>query len=69
LINNHPKVHIIEEGDPSKTEKSIESTKSKNSSKSWVFDFPIVEGWPPEKSRNISLYVRPKENTTLISPR
>ena len=26
-------------------------------------------GWPPDKSRNMTLYLKPNENTTLILPR
>lgn len=30
---------------------------------------PPVEGWPPSKSRDLGLYIRPNESTTLIHPK
>jgi hypothetical protein len=30
---------------------------------------PVVEGWAPNVSRNVSLYLRPTENTILLEPR
>ena len=32
------------------------------------FSFSVVEGWPPDKSRNLSDYLKPHTNTTLIRP-
>ena len=30
---------------------------------------PVVEGWGPNVSRDVSLYVKPEENTVLLEPR
>ena len=35
----------------------------------WPYDTPVVQGWEPEKSRNLSVYLQPEINTTLIMPR
>jgi len=53
----------------SKTLQIKTSTEKTYTSDTWPYDSPIVEGWPPERSRNVSIYLRPDENTTLISPR
>lgn len=29
---------------------------------------PVILGWEPDKDRNTSVYVRPKENTILLDP-
>lgn len=57
--------------DPTKPKISLitTTTESTNTSEEWPYDSPIVEGWPPERSKNVTLYLRPDENTTLISPR
>ena len=35
----------------------------------WPYDTPVLLGWEPEKSTNISLYLQPGVNTTMITPR
>jgi hypothetical protein len=35
----------------------------------WPYDSPILQGWEPEKSTNLSLYLLPEKNTTIIMPR
>jgi len=35
----------------------------------WPYDTPILQGWEPEKTRNLSVYLQPDVNTTLIMPR
>ena len=35
----------------------------------WPYDSPILQGWEPEKSTNLSLYLLPDKNTTIIMPR
>ncbi len=35
----------------------------------WPYDSPILQGWEPEKTRNLSVYLQPEINTTLIMPR
>lgn len=35
----------------------------------WPYDSPVIRGWEPYKSTNISVYLRPGENTTLIMPK
>ena len=34
----------------------------------FFLSFSVVEGWPPDKSRNLSDYLKPHTNTTLIRP-
>ena len=35
----------------------------------WPYDTPILQGWEPEKTRNLSAYLQPEISTTLIMPR
>ena len=30
------------------------------------YDFPIVEGWPPDKDRNMRVYLRPNRNNSFV---
>jgi hypothetical protein len=39
------------------------------STEKWPYDSPVVQGWEPAKSRNLSVYLQPEINTTLIMPR
>ena len=34
-----------------------------------MYSFIILLGWPPTKSRNMSVYLKPDKNTTVIMPR
>ena len=29
------------------------------------YEGPVVKGWPPQKSRNMNLYIKPQKNTIL----
>ena len=39
------------------------------SKEDWPYESPVILGWEPDKSTNISLYLQPETNTTLIMPR
>jgi hypothetical protein len=43
--------------------------KDEEQTEKWPFESPVIEGWEPDKSTNLSLYLQPDENTTLIMPR
>ncbi len=49
--------------------KAPNGPKDEEQSEKWPFESPVIEGWEPDKSTNLSLYLQPDENTTLIMPR
>lgn len=51
----------------SQTSSQLSSSNSSGSSKS-NYKGKIVEGWPPDKDRNVANYVKPGENNFLIQP-
>lgn len=50
-------------------ETATQSDEEDPAATEWPYQGPIVEGWPPNVSRNISVYLRPGQNTTLLFPR
>ncbi len=62
---------VFENTSPSNT-LSIEDVSTSavtESIEKWPYDTPVVQGWEPEKSRNLSVYLQPEISTTLIKPR
>lgn len=62
---------VVENTFPSNT-LSIEDVSTSSVTESiekWPYDTPVVQGWEPDKSRNLSVYLQPEISTTLIKPR
>jgi hypothetical protein len=61
----------VEDTFPSNTLSVVDVTQSTitESTEKWPYDSPVVQGWEPAKSRNLSVYLQPEINTTLIMPR
>lgn len=48
---------------------SLAKSEASEQREDWPYDSPVILGWEPDKSTNISLYLQPDTNTTLIMPR